>query len=154
MCEFEPIKSEKRMVVMKKNVFFGIILSVVLVAVLVTLVFAYVGKGNSLSTAVNGGSCTGDPATCSGESSMSCSGGSSSCSGGSSSCGSTIASPYYDPKVDYSAIEKQAVEMYSKETGDTNIKAKAFGIGKVNVVLYKDNKIVARYTFENGKFVK
>ena len=32
--------------------------------------------------------------------------------------------------------------------------AKAFGIGKVSVVMYKDNKKVATYTYEDGKFVK
>ena len=134
---------------MKKNVIFGIIISVVLVAVLVTLVFVYVGKGNSLSTAVNGGSCTGDQSTCSEEKT------SSRCLGGNEGgCGSSNASPHYDPNVDYGAIEKQAVEMYSKETGDTNVVAKAFGIGKVTVVMYKDNQKVATYTYEDGKFVK
>jgi hypothetical protein len=146
---------------MNKNVILGIVLSLVIVAVFVTLVFAYVGKGNSLSTAVSGGSCTGDSASCS-SSSASCSSGSSSgcasssagcSSGGQTSCGGS-SSPYYDPKVDYGAIEKQAVEFYAKATGDSSVKAKAFGIDKINVVIYKNDKILDRYTFTDGKFVK
>lgn len=141
---------------MKKNVVFGIILSLVIVAVIVTLVVFFVGKGNSLANAVSGGSCDGcaSESSCSADQSSGCSQSSSSgCSEQASSCGGQ-ANPYFDPKVDYSAIERQAVEFYSSKTGDNAVSAKAFGIGKINVVITKDEKIVERYTYENGNFVK
>lgn len=135
---------------MKKSIIFGIILSLVVVAVIVTLVVFYTNKGNSLANAVNSGSCTGDPQSCSQEQLAGCgssaSGCSSSCSGGSN--------PYFDPNVDYSAIEREAVEFYSSKTGDNAVSAKAFGIDKINVVITKDDKIVERYVYENGNFVK
>lgn len=135
---------------MKKNIIFGVILSLVVVAVVVTLVVFYTNKGNSLANAVNGGSCTGDPQSCSQEQLAGCG---SSASGCASSC-SGESNPYFDPNVDYSAIERDAVEFYSSKTGDNAVAAKAFGIDKINVVITKDDKIVERYVYENGNFVK
>ncbi|NTU61709.1 MAG: hypothetical protein HGA95_05260, partial [Caldiserica bacterium] len=141
---------------MKKNIVFGIILSLVIVAVIVTLVVFFVGRGNSLANAVEGGSCngcTGGESSCTLEKSAGCSQSSIGCSEQASSC-TGVANPKFDPKVDYSSIERQAVEFYSSKTGDNAVSAKAFGIDKINVVITKDDKIVERYTYENGNFVK
>ncbi len=138
---------------MNRNVVFGIVLALVVTAVFVTLVFVYTGKGHSLASAVDGSSCTGDPASCSMEGSG-CSESSAGCSSGSTSCGGGGSSAYYDPNVDYGKIEKDAVAFYAQKTGDNAVMAKAFGIGTVTVVIYKDSKVMEKYRYENGNFVK
>lgn len=141
---------------MNRNVIFGIVLALVVTAVFVTLVFVYTGKGNSLASAVDGSSCTGDPASCSNGSSgcteSKTAGGCS--SSGSMSCGGGGSAAYYDPNVDYGKIERDAVAFYAKKTGDNAVIAKAFGIDTVTVVIYKEDKEMERYRYENGNFVK
>jgi hypothetical protein len=140
---------------MNKNVVVGIIVSLVIVAVIVTLAVFFVNKGNTLKNAVAGGSCTGDPTSCSMEKSSGCSSSSSpaGCSSQVSSC-SGSSNPYLNPNVDYKAIEKQAIDLYASKTGDKEVIAKAIGNEKITVVIIKGDKEVARYIYEKGNFVQ
>lgn len=140
---------------MNKNVVIGIFVSLVIVAVIVTLAVFFVNKGNTLANAVSSGSCTGDPASCSMEKSSGCSSSSSpaGCSSMTSSC-SGSSNPYLNPNIDYKAIEMKAVELYASKTGDNQVTARAIGTDKITVVVIKGNKEVARYFYENGNFIE
>jgi len=138
----------------KKNMVMVSII-VVCVVILVSLgVSAFVSAGGNLGTSVSSGSCSGgeecspaERASCgSGGSADGCSSSSvqsAGCGSSSAGCGSSVAG------VDYSQLEREAVEYYSSQTGETEITAKAYnGSNGIEVAIIKDKKVIEVLRYE------
>ncbi|MCK5744385.1 MAG: hypothetical protein KAH30_06555 [Caldisericia bacterium] len=137
----------------KKNMLMVSII-VVCVVILVSLgVSAFVSAGGNLGTSVSSGSCSGgegcspaEKANCASDtqSATGCSPAEKAgCGSSSAGCGSSATG------VDYSQLEREAVEYYSSQTGETEITAKAYnGSNGIEVAIIKDKKVIEVLRYE------